>query len=121
MGLNRRLPLSKIDDLEYFHIEDSDDLPGFALSNQDLISDLDNSTCLIISRGEKTSGGYQIDLVSTKFDGDHLTVELNTSDPKPGSMNIMVLTYPWVHVKTKGAKTYSVILNQDLIVKEQYL
>ena len=121
MGLSRLLPQRKMTDLEYIYIEDAESLPSYAADDEGLLRDLEDGPVLIISRGEKSTGGYHIELIASELEDDHLEIEVTTSDPKPGSFSIMVITHPYVHVKTEGAMTYSVTVNGSVAVERQSL
>lgn len=118
--MNQDLVRSEAKDLEYFYVKTPDELPFFA-ANPEVISLLHHEPLLIISRGEKPGGGYGFELIGTEIRSDHLMIELISSDPKPGSVNILMLTYPFVYVRTYQAKTFSLIVNGELLLKERRL
>jgi len=118
--MDRNLSRSIIKDIEYFYVQTPDELPFYAALPE--IRDLvHQEPLLIISRGEKPGGGYIFELISTQIRDDNLVIELKSSDPKPGSVNILMLTYPFVHVRTHHAKTFTVIVNGKLVLKEHCL
>lgn len=121
MGIGNNLSKATVDDLEYFYVQSLNELPDFVSLHRDVISVLDEEPLLLITRGKKSTGGYVLEVLDTGIDNDNLIVELHSSDPKPGSMSIMMVTYPYVYVKTGQAKSYSVVVNGKMIVKERSL
>mgnify|MGYP000930768812 CR=1 FL=1 len=107
-------------DLKYHFVQSPEDVPEFA-QTQALFLELKDSPILIISRGSKPTGGYLLKIIDAKIVNDDLKISLISSDPQPGSLNIQVITYPYVYLKTGTAKTFSVKLNNRVIIAEKSL
>lgn len=51
-------------------------------------------TYILVSDGEKTSGGYVLDIEAVSADAETLKVEAVLTSPGPDDMTITVITYP---------------------------
>jgi sporulation protein YlmC with PRC-barrel domain len=59
----------------------------------------ENTNILVISSGEKTTGGYGIDVESVKEVGGIVEVVVKETTPEKGSVVTEVLTYPFIILK----------------------
>lgn len=59
----------------------------------------ENTNILVISSGEKTTGGYGIDVESVKEVGGIVEVVVKETSPEKGSVVTEVLTYPFIILK----------------------
>ena len=65
----------------------------------------DNEYVVIIQTGEKPNAGYGVEVQSIKDTGEKTEIIVQETEPKPGEMNAMVITYPRVAIKIGGNST----------------
>ena len=56
-------------------------------------------TYIIISMGEKNTGGYRIDVDNVRFDNHDITIKVSETVPGKGETTTMAFTYPSVKVQ----------------------
>lgn len=61
----------------------------------------DNCSYILLTLGEKKTGGYDIAVERIEHTGENIVVTFKEITPKAGSINIQVLTYPWKAIKVK--------------------
>jgi protease stability complex PrcB-like protein len=66
--------------------------------------DFENKMILLVTMGEKTSGGYTIKIDSIKEDEKTLVVTILETSPGKGCMNTSVMTYPYQIIELKKSK-----------------
>jgi hypothetical protein len=52
--------------------------------------------------GQRATGGFGVNLVDAKVDGNTLVLNVNLSAPKPGSFTTQVITSPYLSVLASG-------------------
>lgn len=57
---------------------------------------LGDQTYLVVTRGEKRTGGYGVDIESMVDSGEEIVVAVKYQDPAPGAIVTQVITYPAV-------------------------
>ncbi len=60
-------------------------------------------TVVAVFQGEKTSGGYSIEVTKVMKKGDTLTITIKETSPEPGGMAIMAMSQPCHLVKVAAA------------------
>lgn len=79
-------------------------LPRYKSQERALVCKLDETIYVIVTRGEKPTGGYGIiiDKIDMEKEEDKVkvVVYVKFKDPKPGDMVTQVVTYPYVVAKT---------------------
>ncbi|MBH1939968.1 protease complex subunit PrcB family protein [Mobilitalea sibirica] len=73
----------------------------------------DGSYIILISSGEKTTGGYTIEVEAMEDNEGKTAISVIETEPAKDSMNIMVMSYPYVVVKASGITDNFIIRNQD--------
>jgi hypothetical protein len=58
-----------------------------------------SSTYILVTRGEKTTGGFDVDISAIRNYSDKMVVDVKYTDPPKGSLLIEKLTYPYTLVK----------------------
>lgn len=72
----------------------------------------DGSFLILISAGEKMTGGYGIEVVSIEDNEGRTVIAVKETEPE-GDMNLQAITYPFVVVKTSGITDQFVIQDQN--------
>ncbi len=72
----------------------------------------DNSFLILISSGEKMTGGYGLEVEAIEDNEGKTYIYIKETDPE-GDMNLQAITYPFVVIKAAGITDQFVILNQD--------
>ncbi len=72
----------------------------------------DGSFLILISAGEKLTGGYGIEVESIEDNEGKTYIYVKETEPE-GDMNLQALTYPFVVIKAAGITDQFVILDQD--------
>lgn len=80
---------------------------GYAFWPQD-----DGSYLILISAGEKPTGGYGIEVNSIESMEERTIITVTETEPAPDAMSITVLTYPSVVIKASG-------ITDELIIHDQ--
>jgi hypothetical protein len=70
--------------------------------------DINTSNFIILSMGEKTSGGYSITVDSVVETSDKIVVTVKETEPKAGEMTASVITYPYAIVKINSKKAIEI-------------
>ena len=73
----------------------------------------DGSFLILISAGEKLTGGYGIEVVSIEDNEGKTLIAMKESEPE-GDMNLQALTYPFVVVKASGITDQFLIQDQNM-------
>ena len=66
-----------------------------------------------IAMGEKTSGGYSIEIQKVKIKGNSVTIYVNEQIPKPGSVVTDAITYPIVKIKFNKVPDKIEVINNE--------
>lgn len=66
------------------------------------IPDAGAGTYLAVFWGEKTTGGYSIEIQSVRVEGDRTAVRLSLKEPPPDAMLTQALTYPYAVAVVRG-------------------
>lgn len=69
----------------------------------------DNSSYILLTLGEKRTGGYDIAVERIEHTGGKIVVTYKEITPQAESINIQVLTYPWKAIKVKHLSPVEVI------------
>lgn len=82
-----------------------DILPQYKQLERALACSYNNEVYVIVTRGEKPTGGYDIDIVDMKLvkeddETETLVVYTSFTDPEPGDIVTQVITYPYEVAKT---------------------
>jgi hypothetical protein len=73
----------------------------------------DGSFFILISAGEKNTGGYGIEVESIEDNEGKTIVSVKETEPAEGDMNLQALTYPFVVVKASEITDQFMIRDQD--------
>lgn len=76
----------------------------------------DGSYLIMISAGEKTTGGYGVEVTSIEDNEGRTVVSVNETSAE-GDMSIQILTYPYVLVQASGITDQFIIRDQN---QEEY-
>ena len=80
-------------------------LPRYKALERALACKVDGDIYVVVTRGEKPTGGYTVDIdriEKTDEDGKvKLVVHALFGDPKPGEVTTQVITYPYIVAKTQ--------------------
>ncbi|WDV45253.1 protease complex subunit PrcB family protein [Clostridiaceae bacterium M8S5] len=83
-------------------------LPRYIAKERALSCRIDNSVYVIVTRGEKRSSGFMVEIdkiTQSVVDNKHvMTVHALYKDPTPDQVVNPVITYPYVVTKTKLSK-----------------
>lgn len=94
-------------------------LPNYRTKEKALVAKVNDEIYVIVTRGEKNSAGYDVEIESldlSKTGGENvLTVKALYTDPKPGDVTAQILTYPFVVVKTSMTE-----LPQKVVLEKDY-
>ncbi|OYU80065.1 MAG: hypothetical protein CFE23_11010 [Flavobacterium sp. BFFFF1] len=71
--------------------------------------DINTANFLILSAGEKNTGGYSIGIESVEETADNIIVKVKENEPKPGGMVTESLTTPFAIIKINSKK--EIIIN----------
>ncbi len=66
---------------------------------------LNGNTLVGIFIGQRSSGGYSVEVAQMAASGSTLNLSLNLSAPGPGTLTTMALTSPWIIVSVPGRYT----------------
>lgn len=66
--------------------------------------DIRTANFVILNMGEKTSGGYSIEIDSVIEEADKIIIKVKEVKPAEGSMTTSVMTYPFAVVKINSKK-----------------
>ncbi len=82
-----------------------DILPQYKQLERALACSYNSEVYVIVTRGEKPTGGYDIDIVDMKLvkeddETETLVVYTSFTDPEPGDIVTQVITYPYEVAKT---------------------
>lgn len=101
-----------IDDSSYpemkAFIEDKKQYRGY-----DYFVNTDGEIILVIFSGEKSSAGYDVEVISVEKDQDSASIIVKETAPPKGSLNAAVLTYPYKVVKFSQLPAKFIIKNTD--------
>lgn len=75
----------------------------------------DGSYLILISAGEKLTGGYGIEVGSVEDNEGRTIITVTETEPDPDSMNAMVITYPCVVIKASGITDQFMITDQNQV------
>jgi len=79
-------------------------LPRYKMLERALAAKIEDEVYVIVTRGEKLTGGYAVDIqnieVLADADEEKLVVQAIYRDPDPDDMVAQVLSYPFVVAKT---------------------
>lgn len=78
-----------------------------------MVVDSDDATYLILSAGERFTGGYAVTVTSVKETPTRLEVTVQLLKPSSGSFVIQAITYPQIVVKFAKTVKPIVVLNQE--------
>ena len=106
------------DDLEY-KVLDNDYYSNYKERGYKLIKNKDKYN-LIISLGEKGTGGYSIDIVNIQVSGNNVTVYLDENEPGEKDVVTQAFTYPSVTIEFNGKPRIGdiYIVNKNEYLKE---
>lgn len=74
-----------------------------------------NQTLVGVFIGQRSSGGYSVQVSRMVASGDKLSVTVSVSAPPPGSLSTMALTSPWVIVSVPGRYSSIDITNMPAV------
>lgn len=79
-------------------------LPRYRMLERALAAKIEDEVYVIVTRGEKLTAGYGVDIqniqVSIDNESDKLIVQAIFKDPSPDDMVAQILTYPFVVART---------------------
>ncbi|GAB6085250.1 protease complex subunit PrcB family protein [Alkaliphilus crotonatoxidans] len=79
-------------------------IPRYKMLERALATKVDESVYVIVTRGEKLTGGYTVDIekmtIVKEKEEDKLVVYAVFKDPKPEELVPQVITYPYIVLKT---------------------
>lgn len=82
----------------------SEILPRYKMLERALATKIEDEVYVIVTRGEKLTGGYQVDIekiqLSKEDSEQKVVVHALFKDPNPDDLVPQVITYPYVVVKT---------------------
>lgn len=67
-------------------------------------TDINTASFLILSSGEKNTGGYSIDIENVEETDKNIIVTVKETGPKPGEMVTMAFTAPYAVVRINSKK-----------------
>ncbi len=67
-------------------------------------TDIQTANFLLLNMGEKTTGGYSVEVVKVEELPDKIVVTVKENSPKPGEMTTEALTNPYTVVKINSKK-----------------
>ena len=73
----------------------------------------DDSVLLVISSGEKPSGGHEIDVTDAEEEDGIVKVTVKETEPAEGDIVTDAITYPYVVVKLETTATEFVVADED--------
>ena len=86
-------------------VQISEVLPNYRMKEKALVCKVNNEIYVVVTRGEKKTSGYEVDIKEIKLSNENgeevLTVYAEFEDPKPGEITTQILTYPYIIVKTE--------------------
>jgi hypothetical protein len=65
------------------------------------VVDFDAETIMLVGMGQRSSGGYSVEITEVRAAGDTATVSYRRESPGPGCVSISVLTSPVMAVKVE--------------------
>jgi hypothetical protein len=74
------------------------------LKNKIQANDTQTSNFIVLNMGEKTSGGYKIDVESAVETDKNIIVTVKETSPEPGTMATQEITNPYCVVKINSKK-----------------
>lgn len=74
------------------------------LKNKIKPTDIQNSNFVVLNMGEKTSGGYKIDIESAVETDKNIVITIKETTPEPSSMVTKEITTPYCVVKINSKK-----------------
>ncbi|AOY74828.1 protease complex subunit PrcB family protein [Clostridium formicaceticum] len=81
-----------------------DILPRYKMLERALAAKIDEQIYVVVTRGEKLTGGYQVEVIKIQVvkdnDEEKMVVHAVFSDPGTDELVPQVITYPYVVVKT---------------------
>ncbi|SDK96455.1 protease complex subunit PrcB family protein [Natronincola ferrireducens] len=79
-------------------------LPRYKMLERALAAKVDEEIYVIVTRGEKLTGGYGVDIEKIQLlkeeEGPKLVIHALFKDPNPDDLVPQVITYPYIVVKT---------------------
>lgn len=73
----------------------------------------DGSYLILISAGEKNTGGYGIEVESVEDNEGKTVISVVETEPDSDSMTIQILTYPYVLIKVAGVSDQFLVKDQN--------
>ena len=73
--------------------------------------EFENNYYVIIKMGTKNTGGYSIDVEKVEIKDNKVDIYVKETEPTPGSMVTMEITYPYIAVKFNTKQNVNVIYN----------
>ncbi len=73
----------------------------------------DGGYILVVFMGEKSSGGYSIDVISVEDNEGRTNVTVKETAPAKGDMVITAMTYPYAVITMKGVTDNFAVTNSD--------
>lgn len=73
----------------------------------------DGSYLILISAGEKSSGGYGIEVDTVEDNEGKTVISVLETEPAPDTMSIQILTYPYVLIKVAGVTDQFLVRDQN--------
>src|SRR6056297_852428 len=81
--------------------------------------ELEDSIYLLISAGEKRTGGYTLEIENHKLEGNTFSGDLKLITPKDDDMVTMALTYPTLMFEFSNLDELNVDLNLDALEQKE--
>lgn len=94
-------------------------LPNHRMKEKALVCKLHDEVYVIVTRGEKMSAGYDVKIkkiyLEKKGNKEVMKVVAEFTDPKPGTVQAQIVTYPYAIVKTELNE-----LPKEVILEKEY-
>lgn len=103
MNSSERIEFTVLDDKDIPREIESQVLPEYRNLERALACIVDDKVYVVVTRGEKTTSGYEVDINKMIMNDDKLEVYAKYSDPEEGKAVSQVLTYPCKVARTELA------------------
>ncbi len=103
MNSSEKIEFTVLDDKNIPREIESQVLPEYRNLERALACIVDDKVYVVVTRGEKTTSGYEVDINKMIMNDDKLEVYAGYSDPEEGKAVSQVLTYPYKVAQTELA------------------
>lgn len=101
MNSSKKIEFTALEDKDIPREIESQVLPEYRNLERALACIVDNKVYVVVTRGEKTTSGYEVDINKMIMNDDKLEVYAEYSDPEEGKVVSQVLTYPYAVAQTE--------------------